>query len=85
MGGDACVARAPGKKGFDPLRSSMLKRKGRKTYVQTHTALAHAIDRPTHGSRLPGILAHHEQPRRTSHAIGADERTGYSVASNVGT
>jgi hypothetical protein len=59
----------------------MLKRKGRKTYVQTHIALAHAIDRPADGSRLPGTLAHHQQPRRTNHAIGSDERTGYTVAS----
>jgi hypothetical protein len=53
----------------------MLKRKGRKTYVQTHTALAHAIDRPADGSRLPGILAHHQQPRRVNYAWHTYERT----------
>lgn len=63
-----------GKKGFDPPRSSMLKRKGRKTYVQTHTALAHAIDRPANGNRLPGTLTHPEQPRRRNHAWHTHER-----------
>ena len=72
-------------KGFDPLWSSLLKKKGRKTYVQTHTALAHALDRPAHGGRLSGILAHPQQPRRTNHTQRTDERTVYTVASNVGT
>jgi hypothetical protein len=54
-----------------------LKKKGRKPYVQTYTALAHAIDRATHGGRLSGILAHPKQPRRINHAISADNPNAY--------
>lgn len=47
---------------------ALVEEKRKETYVQTYTALAHAIDRATHGGRLPGILAHPQQPRRINHA-----------------
>jgi len=80
------VARARGKvgKGEDQRGRPALVEgtcKGRKTYVQTYTTLAHAIDRAAHGGRLPGILAHPQQPRRINFASG----TGYTFASDSGT
>jgi len=79
------VARARGKvgKGEDQRGRPALVEgtcKGRKTYVQTYTSLAHAIDRAAHGGRLPGILAHPQQPRRVNHASStcAHQRTSRS-------
>ena len=69
------------RRGMNLLRSSSLKKKGRKTYVQTLTALAHAIDGAAHAGRLAGILTHAYQPRCgnctcSAHAYQRSGRSG---------